>query len=156
MGSCSLLQGIFPTPGSNSGLPLCRRILYQLSHQGSPEILRVSHLFSATRERWQWTHTDATIQARKENAPRGKSEQKQLAARKQLHNPANSPGGSPKGEMGGCLVSPSQRGLHSASRGEGKVWLLSLQAGVDFPHNLASNANRRLAADGRWLSEAVQ
>ena len=29
--SCSLLQGIFPTQGSNPGLPLCRQILYQLS-----------------------------------------------------------------------------------------------------------------------------
>ena len=35
-GSSCLLQGIFPTQGSNSGLPHCRRILYQLSHQGSP------------------------------------------------------------------------------------------------------------------------
>ena len=36
VGSCFLLQGIFPTQGSNPGLPHCRRILYQLSHQGSP------------------------------------------------------------------------------------------------------------------------
>ena len=35
MGSRSLLQGIFPTQGSHPGLPHCRRILYQLSHQGS-------------------------------------------------------------------------------------------------------------------------
>ena len=35
VGSLSLLQGIFPTQGSNPGLPYCRRILYQLSHQGS-------------------------------------------------------------------------------------------------------------------------
>ena len=35
LGSLSLLQGIFPTQGSNPGLPHCRRILYQLSHQGS-------------------------------------------------------------------------------------------------------------------------
>ena len=35
MGSLSLLQGIFPTQGSNPGLPHCRQILYQLSHQGS-------------------------------------------------------------------------------------------------------------------------
>ena len=34
-----LLQGIFPTQGSNPGLPHCRRILYCLSHQGSPRIL---------------------------------------------------------------------------------------------------------------------
>ena len=32
-----LLQGIFPTQGSNSGLPHCRQTLYRLSHQGSPE-----------------------------------------------------------------------------------------------------------------------
>ena len=30
----SLLQGIFPTQGSNSGFLHCRRILYQLSHIG--------------------------------------------------------------------------------------------------------------------------
>ena len=34
--SLSLLQGIFPTQGSNPGLPYYRRILYQLSHNGSP------------------------------------------------------------------------------------------------------------------------
>ena len=39
MGSLSLLQGIFPTQGSNPGLPQCRQILYHLSHQGSPRIL---------------------------------------------------------------------------------------------------------------------
>ena len=36
VGSLSLLQGIFPTQGSNPGLQHCRRILYQLSHKGSP------------------------------------------------------------------------------------------------------------------------
>ena len=39
VGSLSLLQGIFPTQGSNPGLPHCRRTLYQLSHQGRPRIL---------------------------------------------------------------------------------------------------------------------
>ena len=38
VGSLSLLQGVFPTQGSNPGLLHCRHILYQLSHQGSPEI----------------------------------------------------------------------------------------------------------------------
>ena len=36
VGSLSLLQGLFPTQGSSSGLPHCRWILYQLTHQGSP------------------------------------------------------------------------------------------------------------------------
>ena len=31
-----LLQGLFPTQGSNPGLPHCRQTLYRLSHQGSP------------------------------------------------------------------------------------------------------------------------
>ena len=30
----ALLQGIFPTQGSNPGLPHCRQIPYQLSHKG--------------------------------------------------------------------------------------------------------------------------
>ena len=41
VGSLSLLQGIFPAQGSNSGLPYCRWILYQLSHKGSPGTLEV-------------------------------------------------------------------------------------------------------------------
>ena len=36
IGSLSLLQRIFPTQGSNPGLPHCGQILYQLSHKGSP------------------------------------------------------------------------------------------------------------------------
>ena len=41
------LQGIFPTQGSNPGLPHCRWLLYQLSHKGSPRILRwVAYPFS--------------------------------------------------------------------------------------------------------------
>ena len=39
VGSLSLLQGIFPTQGSNQGLLHCRWILYQVSHKGSPRIL---------------------------------------------------------------------------------------------------------------------
>ena len=39
VGSHSLLQGIFPTQGSNPSLLHCRQILYQLSHQRSPRIL---------------------------------------------------------------------------------------------------------------------
>ena len=42
-----LLQGIFPTQGSNPGLLNWRQILYQLSHQGSPRILEwVAYPFS--------------------------------------------------------------------------------------------------------------
>ena len=36
MGCHALLQGIFPTQGSNPGLPQCRWIIYHLRHQGSP------------------------------------------------------------------------------------------------------------------------
>ena len=52
MGSLSLLQGIFPTQGSNPGLPHCRWILYQLSHKGSPRILEwVAYPFSSRPSR---------------------------------------------------------------------------------------------------------
>ena len=47
VGSLSLPQGIFSTQRSNPGLPHCRQILYQLSHQGSPRILEwVAYPFS--------------------------------------------------------------------------------------------------------------
>ena len=52
VGSTSLLQGIFPTQGSNPGLPHCRWILYCLSHKGSPRILEwVAYPFSSTSSR---------------------------------------------------------------------------------------------------------
>ena len=47
VGSLSLLQGIFPTQGSNPDLPHCRWILHQLSHKGSPRIPKwVAYPFS--------------------------------------------------------------------------------------------------------------
>ena len=42
-----LLQGIFPTQGSNPGLPHCRPTLYRLSHQGSHSRSVMSNSFSA-------------------------------------------------------------------------------------------------------------
>ena len=48
VGSCSLLQGIFPIQGLNTGHPHCRHILYQLSHQGIPRLLEwVAYPFSS-------------------------------------------------------------------------------------------------------------
>ena len=47
VGSLPILQEIFPTQGLNPGLLHCRRILYQLSHKGSPRILEgVAYPFS--------------------------------------------------------------------------------------------------------------
>ena len=62
VGSLSLLQGIFPTQGSNSGLLHCRRILYQLSHKGSPRILEwVAYPFSSgSSQPRNWTGVSCT------------------------------------------------------------------------------------------------
>ena len=47
VGCHALLQGIFPTQGSNPGLPHCRWILYHLSYQESPKLLEwVAYPFS--------------------------------------------------------------------------------------------------------------
>ena len=48
VGSHFFLHGIFPAQGSDPGLPHCRWILYQLSHQGSPRTLEwVAYPFSS-------------------------------------------------------------------------------------------------------------
>ena len=47
-GSHSLLQWIFPTQGSNPGLPHCSRILYQLSYQESRRSEACSLFFSSS------------------------------------------------------------------------------------------------------------
>ena len=47
VGCSALLQGIFPTQGSNPGIPHSKLILYHLSHQGSTRILEwVAYPFS--------------------------------------------------------------------------------------------------------------
>ena len=52
VGSLSLLQGIFPTQGSNPGLLKCRWVLYQLNQEGSPRILEwVAYPFSTESSR---------------------------------------------------------------------------------------------------------
>ena len=55
--SLSLLQRIFPTQGSNPGLPHYRQILYELSHRGSPRVLEwVAYPFSSRSSRPRnWT-----------------------------------------------------------------------------------------------------
>ena len=59
-GSFSLLQGIFPTKGSNPGFLHCRRILYQLSHKGSPRMLEwVPYPFSSGSS-WARNQTGVT------------------------------------------------------------------------------------------------
>ena len=55
MNSCSPLQGIFPTQGSNPGLPHCRRILYQLSHEGSPKMTAGVHKTQQKKHESMWT-----------------------------------------------------------------------------------------------------
>ena len=52
VGSLSLLQGIFPTQGLNPGFPHCRRILYQLSHRGSPWIWNLDHNEGWASKNW--------------------------------------------------------------------------------------------------------
>ena len=59
VGSLYFLWGIFPTQGSNPGLPHCRWIFYQLSHKGSPTILEwVAYPFSS---RSSWPRNQTTV-----------------------------------------------------------------------------------------------
>ena len=60
VGSPSLLQWIFPTQESNPGLQHCRRILYQLSHQGSPRILEWVALPFSSGSSWPRNRTQVS------------------------------------------------------------------------------------------------
>ena len=60
-GSLSLLQGIIPTQGSNPGLPNCRQILYQLSHQGSPITKKESKQWRVQVERQARMHQGVSL-----------------------------------------------------------------------------------------------
>ena len=49
VGFHALLQGIFPTQGSNPGLPHCRWILYHLSHQGRYDEVQMGERFQSSQ-----------------------------------------------------------------------------------------------------------
>ena len=59
-GSCSLLQGIFLTPGSNPGLPHCRRILYQLSHQEAHRLWE-GKIFPKSKDWQMWLYNNLVV-----------------------------------------------------------------------------------------------
>ena len=81
MGSLSILQGIFPTQETNPGLPHYRRILYQLSHTGSPpkasyflaSVLFLLSFLSTSRSTWGcpqlWLPRSATVPQDTHGAP---------------------------------------------------------------------------------------
>ena len=62
VGSLSFPHEIFPTQGSSPGLPHCRWILYQLSHEGGPRILEwVAYSFSSRPSQPRsWTRVSGT------------------------------------------------------------------------------------------------
>ena len=63
VGNLSFLQGIFPTQGLNLGLSHFRQIPYQLSHKGSPRILKwVAYPFSS-RSSWPRNQTGVSCTA---------------------------------------------------------------------------------------------
>ena len=71
VGSLSLLQGVFPTHRSNSGLPHYKQILYPLSHQGSPR--RVDwvayHFSSRSSQPRNWTGVSAVAELQADSLP---------------------------------------------------------------------------------------
>jgi len=53
-------RGIFPTQGSNSGLPHCRQILYYLGHQENPKRGTLCNNKRIDTRRGYYTHQRAT------------------------------------------------------------------------------------------------
>ena len=87
VGTLSLLQGIFPTQGSNPALSHCGRILYHLSHQGSPRILEwVAYPFSSRSSNPGMEPGSPALQADSSPAePPGKPRSRPLALPSRLH-----------------------------------------------------------------------
>ena len=61
VGSLSLLQGIFPIQESNRGLLHCRRILYQLSYQGTNHLVNSSQSTNLRLSPTAFTPTRPTL-----------------------------------------------------------------------------------------------
>ena len=79
VGSCFLLQVIFPIQGSNPGLPHFRWILYQLSHQGSPHmsITTLKNILYIHTHTHTHTHTNEREIKGKDNSLRKESQREE-------------------------------------------------------------------------------
>ena len=71
VGSLSLLQEIFPTQGSNSGLPCGQQILYQLSHKGSPRQASIPPVAAPSGHLVDQQHSGKTPDRSTESEPVG-------------------------------------------------------------------------------------
>ena len=93
VGCHALLQGMFPTQGSNPHLPHCRLILYQLSHQGSPRILEwVAYLFSSgSSQPRNWTTVSCTAGGFFTSSATREAQPQQPASRWLMSSPSNVP-----------------------------------------------------------------
>ena len=60
VGCHAVFQGIFPTQGSNPGLPQCKQILYCLSHQGSPNKGLTTCLREFSVDKMVWFHVSSS------------------------------------------------------------------------------------------------
>ena len=87
VGSLFLLQQIFPTQGSKPGLPHCRQIPYQLSHQGSPRILEWAAYPFSSRSSWVRNQTKVSCTAGRFFTSWATSAQRQILAPAPPYNP---------------------------------------------------------------------
>ena len=118
----SLLQGIFPTQGSNPGLPHCRQILFQLSHKCPEGKLNISLVlcFSSSLkppsssplclgehpQSRAWPEGPANLSPKSPAAPLSSTVQPPLCSTKQsrpLH-PMAAPQALPVLTVSGCLL----------------------------------------------------
>ena len=107
VGSLSLLQGHFLTQELNWGLLHCRRILYQLSHQGSPQ-------FTCFCDAEVPLPKDLLFTPHHHPTPLPTTEAKQPPSRPELCCPLSQPGSQPKGIW--WASGHSQETLHLSPR----------------------------------------
>ena len=113
VGCHALLQGIFPTQGSNTGLTHCREILYRLSYEGSPTYHVWETISSLVCLKLGFPHASVL-----KNSPANAGDQGSMLGL-----------GRPLGERNGnlfqysCLENPMDRGTWCVTvRGMAKEW----------------------------------
>ena len=106
IGCHTLLQGIFPTQGSNPAFPHCRRILYRLSPQESPGCAEAEFIQCLPRD--------------PANAPTGPCKRSHRLVRSAASCWLHCPGRGPSGSVS---TSPNQAAAAPTSRlAEGRPW----------------------------------
>ena len=124
MGCHFLLQGIFPTQGSNLGLPHYRQTLYHLSHQYQHQMGATESALSLLVEKAKTASSVSLLSLKTKYMSVSRQEDPCLAFRSVMAFPSVMPpwGNHPAGDTSACHLGPGEGGPSAVVDSTPSAW----------------------------------